>query len=310
MDETLYEAIMETPMIKDVSKVLYIKNIKRAIEIYKKDGKLEELLRNPDEYYTKLLEYKEVNKLSKHYLTASIVPIMAIFKYNQRLLNENYQLFEKWNNNNKKIKKIVFEMYEESKPTTNKQINGNISFDKLEKIRDDIKDKELHYAKLLLGLYTLIPPVRNDYYDMKIVNDEKDIEDDTKNYLIYNDNKTVIILNEYKTKDTYNKIEIPLPIKLIEIIKWSLNIVPRNYLFITRVNGIIQGYDKSNSFNKYANRLLKKITNNDNISLTLLRYIYVSNLDLENMNLKEKKEIADIMGHSISTQSLYTWKKS
>ena len=91
-------------------------------------------------------------------------------------------------------------------------------------------------------------------------------------------------------------------------LKLASNLVrnKRDYLFVSSRNN--ESYSKPNSFNKWANRVLKKLFNKD-FSLKLLRNIYITRRDLklEEKSGLERNKIAKIMGHSVSTQQNYLW---
>ena len=58
-----------------------------------------------------------------------------------------------------------------------------------------------------------------------------------------------------------------------------------------------------NGLTKYLNKIFEP-TGKKNISSTMLRHIYISE-KLGGPTLKEKMELADKMGHSVSTQETY-----
>jgi hypothetical protein len=151
----------------------------------------------------------------------------------------------------------------------------------------------------------MIPPLRSDYDKIAIYKNEKDVIDDIDNYLIWNKDPYLVI-RKYKTSKTYKDIKIDLPNNLIKEIKESLSVKPRCFLFLQK-NG--EPYDKPNTFNKWANRRLKDLFDKKNISLSTLRHIYITRRDLklEEKSGLERKEISNIMGHSISTQQNYLW---
>ena len=76
-------------------------------------------------------------------------------------------------------------------------------------------------------------------------------------------------------------------------IKLSLNKNPRNFLFTSPRNN--EPY-KSNTFNRWVNRTLKKLTGKENISINTLRHIYVTRRDLklEEKSGLERNKIAKI----------------
>ena len=58
-----------------------------------------------------------------------------------------------------------------------------------------------------------------------------------------------------------------------------------------------------NGLTKYLNKTFEP-TGKKNISSTMLRHIYISE-KLGGPTLKEKKALADKMGHSVATQEIY-----
>ena len=82
-------------------------------------------------------------------------------------------------------------------------------------------------------------------------------------------------------------------------------------------NPSIQSYDATvgddikkseNTFNKWANRILKRIFN-DKFTLSTLRHIFITRRDLQ-METKsglEQEKLARQMGHSIEQQKQYMW---
>ena len=99
-------------------------------------------------------------------------------------------------------------------------------------------------------------------------------------------------------------MEIDLPVELIKEIDESLKLKPRKYLFVS-TNG--EAFNNSNSFNKWANRELKKIFNKKNISLTTLRHVYISGQNMDGKTRMERNKIAKKMMHSVDTQDKYRW---
>lgn len=68
---------------------------------------------------------------------------------------------------------------------------------------------------VISSLYTLNPPLRNDFGDMTVATRRGSAR--TGNELIWN-NKPVIIMREYKTKGTYGEVELPISDDLRRVI--------------------------------------------------------------------------------------------
>jgi hypothetical protein len=91
-----------------------------------------------------------------------------------------------------------------------KQAKGYSSLDRNQKITFC---KEFHKL-VILGLYTLQPPLRNDYAALKIVDTRKDFDKDS-NYIAINQNTVILCLNKYKTAKTYGQRVIPIEDKML-----------------------------------------------------------------------------------------------
>ena len=253
-----------------------------------------------DEYVNKTEGRLDKNKLSVHAKDSYVSAIGAIFRHTPGMIQKEHLLYQQWLDIHKEVREPINTKYKSNKPTE-RQEKAYVSFDKIEKIRDSLeKGSEI---RLLISMYTMIPPVRSDYYEVKFYYNEKDIPNDNSNYILLG-KKPYIGLRKYKTSKTYKLIKIDIPNNLINEIKYSLEKKPRDYLFVKK-NG--EPY-KENSYNKQMNRLLKK-TINDNFSLTAFRHIFITRRDLklEEKSGLERDKVAKIMGHSIATQQNYLW---
>ena len=149
----------------------------------------------------------------------------------------------------------------------------------------------------------MIEPLRSDFANLKIYTEDPKIND--ANYLVLG-SKNQLHINIYKTKKSYGPLIIDIPPSLFNEIINSLKQKPREYLFTTKSG---KPYLKANSFDKWANRELKKVFKKPDFSLVMFRHIYLSNpnLHLKDKNLSERQEIAHNMGHSTTQQDRYRW---
>lgn len=298
MNKTLLNKIRNTNFLKDKTKDEYIKRINMFCDHVNKD--LNYCIKNPVWFVKQVLNYIEVNNFGMHTADKICSCFMAIFTYNQDFKETNKQLYDEWNTEVKKIKDKIDEKYESNRPTS-KQETAYIDYEKVVEIRNKLKAGT--QERLLIYMYTEIPPVRNDYHLMRIY--KKKPKYDVGNYFIMN-KEPVIILNDFKTDKTYEQIKIGIPKSLLEEIEASLKLQPRDYLFTSGRDD--KPYNSDNTFSKWANRTLKKVFKN-NMSLTTLRHIYITRRDLklEEKSGTERKEIAKIMAHSLEQQQKYLW---
>lgn len=170
------------------------------------------------------------------------------------------------------------------------------------------KEMDLIQKWLVSSLYVLDdanPPPRNDFTPMKVITykqftDIPDAEKEKNNYLVIQSrNKKFFSLGEYKTEKTYGLKRIDLGSKLNSVINIYQKFNPGEYLIYNTRGGPMT----PNGLTKYLNKTFEP-TGKKNISSTMLRHIYITE-KLGGPSLKEKKEIADKMGHSIATQEIY-----
>lgn len=265
------------------------------------------ILMHPEAFLEKLDEYAnktggrlDKEKLSMHAKDGYVTALKSLFQEAPGLKQKYPEIFMKWDEIHKEVRQPINAKYQSNKPTE-RQEEAYVSFDELERKRDSLDIGS--DGRLLLSLYTLVPPLRSDYNLVAIYKNDKDIK--YNNYLILNKNPYLVI-TKYKTAKTYKDIKIDLPKKLVKEIKESLKLKPREFIFVQK-NG--KPYEKSNTFNRWANRTLKSLFDKKNISLSTLRHIYITRRDLklEEKSGLERNKIAHMMGHSVGTQQNYLW---
>jgi hypothetical protein len=327
-DEFYLSALDRTPTLKEATKNLYLKNIERTKnEIWTSTDKevidktLYIILHNPEVYFHRLNLYaektkgrisadKDGNKKSlgahaKDNLTSAIV---SLYIHNENFRNDHYSSYEKWTKGQNALRKPIQDKYLTNKPTE-RQSSAYVTYKKVIEKRNALEDGSPE--KLLLTLYSDIPPARSDYYDTKIYK-EAPQNPDTGNYVILEKIKGEIVLNNYKTSKKYGQIRIDLPEELLRQLHLSLEKEPRTHLFQSErfKKPYTELKDPSGSFNSWANKTLKKIFNED-FTLTMLRHIYITRRDLklEEQSGTERDKIARIMGHRVEQQQRYMWHR-
>jgi hypothetical protein len=247
----------------------------------------------------------EKNKAySKTNLHSYISAVLAVFKHAPQYINdipESYVFLRIWlgilNDNEKDI---IIRRWQ-NKPTELQEARGGskLTLQDLINVRDryDIDIME----KLLLAMYTMIPPVRADYYSTQIIK-EGDVPQ-TDNYIILKNGHAELVITKYKTSRKHGDIRHPvLPDELYQIIIKSLNIAPRTYLFEKNGKPFTP-----NTFCKWSSSILQELFNVD-LTLTIIRHIYITSLDLSKMTVEDKNNLGKLMGHTIGIQAEYEWK--
>jgi len=195
------------------------------------------------------------------------------------------------------------------KPTNEKsetQKENWLSWDEVKAVFDKLKVKAEDAAKkprlsnadrkvienyMILALYVLQPPRRNDWYYTVIGKGD----DDKKNYVDISEGK--YYFNNFKTAKSAGKEVIDVPDEMMPVLKWyikNMNLNEGDYLLFpdddVRTN--------SNRMTKSLNSILGK-----KVGASMLRHIYLSNKYGKVLN--EQEEDANFMAHSVGTAKTY-----
>jgi hypothetical protein len=177
-------------------------------------------------------------------------------------------------------------------------------------------DRYLLQQFLVISLYTLLPPVRNDYANV-MVEDREDYDEldedekDNKNFIIFNkDGTKEIILNDYKTSKYLGSIEKELT-KYSNISKilnlWRKHNQGSTYLLKTKTGDKMS----RNTLTKFINILFRPLYPNKKISTTIMRKAFSSKMEKQKFkkNKVKMENDAKFMGHTLN-QQLETYNKN
>ena len=154
---------------------------------------------------------------------------------------------------------------------------------------------------LVLALYVLQPPLRNDYANIILINNEKDETDKTRNYLLKSKDIYYIILNNDKVISKHGRGEIPITNKiLVGIINLYLNSYAKNnkYLF--------ENKNKTPYTKKQIQYIINKFFKDECKTLNIynLRSAYITDFYKNNLDLHSRTILANYMRHSKNTAEL------
>jgi hypothetical protein len=217
--------------------------------------------------------------------------VNAVWAHVKQNFTENDPVYKLWCKYNVDARACASRVYDEN-ITSERQLKGYVPLITIERVRDSLKPWSPQ--RLLLGMYTHISPVRNDFHRLSVTPTPA-----AGNYLVLADKK--LVLQEYKTSKRYGRIEIDLPDALVADIQSSLRKYPREWLFVQK-NG--EPYTSENSFSKWANDNLKSVLGNKYVTLTILRHVYIMDRAVGAPGI-ERKRIARTMGHSVNMQLGY-----
>lgn len=189
---------------------------------------------------------------------------------------------------------------EEDQELTEKQVENFVPYSRLLAVQKElaaipIKTDEQWRRYLVASLYTLQPPVRADYGEMKLFGARR--EGREGNEYVYR-GKPAFIFREYKTKEAYGTVEVPVsPALKVVLDEWiAHNGGPPKYLLGEKIS---------------PNNLLIEIaktfaSTGKHVGINLLRHAYIQeHLPPIATNKKKKAELATKMLHSEDRQMKY-----
>ena len=294
------------PDISENTVNTYLSNIKLIIGIVnpgKKRINLK-LLQDAESIVDVIKNLKVGLATKKNYMTTILVVSKAIdlpdkvfdiyIKYHATLAQEQHESYI----HNEKTEK------EERNWITRQKI-----LDKVDELKTKADTSLYNYqCYLLLNLYTLLPPMRNDFANVMVYH-KKIPETINTNYIDLK-NK-IFVLQKYKTSKFYGKKDIALNDELVSIIEdWFLmrerllsSPSKCKYLLIQLTQP-----EKSITSN-YITKLLNKIFHPLKISSTILRKVYISEKYPVVNTFKQMQDDAYVMCHDISTSKKIYSKK-
>jgi hypothetical protein len=268
--------------------------------------------------YDSVAEYMDgiANPFSRKMMCTSIIVLIESSKI-KKVVKDKYKEYQK------KLALFNDGVYRENEKSSKEEINW-ITREEIQEVIDNSllrarnpgqgsNRQQVDYFQqyLVLNLYFQLPPIRNDYANVKII--DKEVKDtplcslDTEfNYVNFFDN--TLYLCVYKTAKFYGTQKIPIPESLMSIIKeyQSLKKEKLNYTGpfmlinttnLTKMNG--------NTLTKYLNKIFKP----KKVSTTILRKVYLSEKYPISHSLREMEMDAKCMGHDILTaRKIYTKK--
>ena len=186
----------------------------------------------------------------------------------------------------------------------------------LKKLAKDRKEDFNTQDNLLIAMYTLMPPVRLDLHNVKIIRSSFIDEttkrpegvDEKQNYIRISKKSgrtyTELVLTEYKTNRTYGIFNERLPKAITDII---LKLpVSQSHLFQKKGG---DAFSSPETFGVYLRSVFKKLTGK-NMSVDLLRHIYLTDFRKGEKTEERKQKVAKKMMSSVREQTGYLRKDS
>lgn len=299
----LSKRLMESRGIVESTATSYVEQLKQlnGTKSYSNLG----FLKKRDVIMGKIADYAESTQKS---ILAMLVAVLSLEKDKPTYKAIYNFYYERMMEASKKAKEV-----DTSKKTESQEKNW-ITWDEVVKRHGELAEavKGLQKQKLitssgwyvllgyvLLSLYTLLPPRRNqDYQDLYVVKGWTDKLSKDKNY--YDSTAHKFIFNKYKTAKTHGvqTVDISDNKPLLDVISTYLKLHPSKgkgeMRFLVSADG--SALSSANSITRILNKAFGK-----QIGSSMLRHIYLSS----KYNIEEMKKDADAMGHTLSVQKEY-----
>ena len=280
--------------LSQVTKRLYLERIKYMMLHHKVD--VFTLLRNPQKYVPWILEHFDTLATQKSYISA----VLAIFRHNEGLKQQEQKHYDAWYAAFQEIHSQIDERYKRNEPS-DRQTQGYVPFEEIVTKRDQLEKGS--YERLLLSMYTYIPPLRADLNRVRIyLVPHVPTSIHEENYMTLDEKQKTakLVLKEFKTATSQSHYEKELPTPLVSEILANLDKDPRDYLFQDRTGAPY----RASSYNKWANRTLLRLFGR-NLTISLIRHSFINTLDFNALTVHEKEMIAKDMTHTVGTQDRY-----
>jgi hypothetical protein len=278
----------------------HAKKLSQWIE-YTSEHTIDALLDNPEKSLEILSSIPTIKQTSTNrhvFISALVAYITHVIPTKTKNEERISSLTKRWKEVQKENWEPLSEHYSKNEPTEN-QKEKVMPFDEIVKIRESLERGS--FERLLLSFYTMMEPIRADYYSTEIIHDGQESKEE--NYLVLGVKDARIVIRDFKTKNKHHIIENKLPEELVTDLHISLTKYPRSYLFVSD--------DKKTPFTRklfsnWACRTLSRVLKQP-MTLTVLRHLYISEKIKEETPIDELKEIAKKMGHTRDMQRVYDW---
>lgn len=279
-------------LLKDKSEITrktYISKLNIIKKKYFPDNEEFEFIKKPLETI-KRINKDTLSDSTKKLFYASLYSVSNNKAYHNEMINYGSKIVDEVKEN--KVKESKVKQY--------------ITYKQLKEIMNIISDEDCDIIdRLLMGLYVLQPPLRNDYAGVELLEKNKPEKERLNgNYMVIRPKSWMFYLNEFKNVETFGRQVFKYSKKfnpdIYQLLKISYELQPRKYL-ITRPSGVqMTDVDISKRIPQITKRYLtKELTIND------IRKIYETNLinspKYKSMSMKMKEDEHKKLLHSFNT---------
>jgi hypothetical protein len=241
----------------------------------------------------KVIDWIEGSKYAVNSKKAIYIAIVGTLKSVEGYDLEPYR--SKMDSYNKEVV-ANYETQTLSKSEETKYLPWTQILETVEKARIAVEDVWTLQEYVILALYTLMPPVRLDYGEMKIVPVEP--AEPVGNYLIWG-KKPYFYFSDYKTFKVYGVMKIQLCAALVKVLEEWLA-YPTQYLLEDRsgnpLGAVALGQLIISTFQKHCNK---------KVGVSMLRHSYISYIRAKELPIKKSDALAHQMMHSPKMSMIY-----
>lgn len=295
--ESYIAAIEATDKLKPLSKAQYVGKLRSFVKAMGPNRGVNWILDNPGYAVEQLEELGLALRTRQAYVDA----VMAVWKYGD-VPEELKQRYDEWVVEAGVIQEEVRAIYESNKPSK-RQREAHVPWEEVEAMRDALPSAS--DERLLLSMYTMIPPARADYGSLRIFKGEPRPAQvaANPNHLVVGDRgKVTLVLRQYKTSEAYGEHVKVLPTELAALVRRSIADRPREFLFTTTKTRT--AYASNAAFAEWVGDTLRRLFDRP-FTCNGLRHSFISSLDLNTMSVKAMKQTARDMMHSVATMTKY-----
>ena len=299
-DEFYVTRLAKAPMVEESTRRTYVANLRKAVSVSGAED-IHDLLHNPGKYIS-LIDAKIPNLNSRISVYIAIITSMRVSSLKNNVGTK--PLYNKYYGAMMNSRKERNALVMNNVPTA-KQEATNYSWEEIIAKRESLpKSSDEH---LLLGIYTYVPPRRQQDYAMMRVYEGQDVPLDHNHfntghvrhgaYMFVNAFKNIKVMGSFFNKE--------IPKELVRVIKMSLKKQPRSHLFVDKKGA---PFKSVGSFTKYSNGTLKKIFENDAMTVNALRHAHATYMNNQpGLTYAERFRAAHKMGHGVKKDLIYAF---
>jgi hypothetical protein len=283
LEKPTMSAAASTPDLSAFSVKMYAANIKRL-----SDAGLDPLV--PEGVVAWVLANKKTENTQKNYLTSAIAWVKALPDG-----KEKEAALKMYREKVKELAEINLGRYMDQTLTEREAAKYLKWSEILAGVQKAYADRDcLDSDKLLMAMYTEMPPIRLDYANLEVFIDS--VPEGTKtNYVVLKDSGSYVTINDYKTAKKHGPIKNALPESLTKRLKLYLAGHPEDKILFPGSSAVL-GERITRLFKKYCGKA---------IGSSVLRHSYISDFLSRAPSYRQCEELSHKMGHTVQLQTFY-----